>query len=287
MSIATIGLLIVSAATVRPAEPCVQAEAHRARTAHIDSSFAVTGAGSTQRADGTQMFVWTGTDCIAWIQFRGPLAVNADWQSFAASPGAELIAHDESSAGRRDFTIAPDGSVSFAVDGRRGEMNADDHTWLRGMVLEYVRRAGVGAPARAAEIAVRGGVVELLAEARRVTRDAVRARYLIAGFQFVDSTTRPTFIRDAAAMLGTAGEAAELLLAIPRGWRSDERVLSEAYAASARIEPDEYVEQILRALPSRRPTPALLRPLIERMISTLQNVDRRTALRAYYLDASP
>jgi hypothetical protein len=287
MSIVTIGLLIVSVATVRPTAPCVQAEPHRARTARIDSSFAVTGAGGTQFADGTQMLVWTGTDCVAWIQFRGPLAVNADWQSFAASPGARFTAHDESAAGRRDFTIASDGSVSFAVDGKRGEMSAEDRAWLSGMILEYVRRAGVSAPTRASEIAARGGVVELLAEAKRIARDEVRARYLIAGFQFVDSMARPSFIRDAAPLLGTAGEAAEFLLAIPRSWRADERVLAATYTASARIEPDDYVEQILRAFPPQRPTPASLRPLIDRMISTLQSVDRRTALRAYHLDASP
>jgi hypothetical protein len=287
MSIVTIALLMASVATVRPTTPCVQAEAHRARTARIDSSFAVTGAGGTRFADGTQMLVWTGTDCVAWIQFRGSLAVNADWQSFAASPGARFTAHDESAAGRRDFTIAPDGSVSFAIDGKRGDMSAEDRTWLSGMILEYVRRAGVGAPTRASEIAARGGVAELLAEAKQIARDDVRARYLIAGLQFVDSITRPSFIRDAATLLGTAGDAADFLLAIPRGWRADERALTATYAASARIEPDDYVEQILRTFPPQRPTPASLRPLIDRMISTLQSIDRRTALRAYYLDASP
>lgn len=166
-------------------------------------------------------------------------------------------------------------------------MNAEDRAWLSEMILEYVRRAGVGAPTRASEIAARGGVAELLADAKRIARDEVRARYLIAGFPFVDSITRPSFIRDAALLLGTAEKAAEFLLAIPRGWGADERVLVATYTASARIEPDDYVEQVLRAFPPRRPTPASLRPLIDRMISTLQSVDRRTALRAYYLDASP
>ena len=123
--------------------------------------------------------------------------------------------------------------------------------------------------------------------AKRIARDEVRARYLIAGFQFADSLARPAFIRDAASLLGAAGEAAEFLLAIPRGWRTDERVLVATYAASARVEPDDYVEQILRAFPPQRPTPAPLRPLIDRMISTLQNVERRSALRAYYLGTTP
>jgi hypothetical protein len=286
MSIMFVGFLSISV-TAHPAAPCLQADAQHARTAHIDSSFAVTGAGGTRRSDGTQMLVWTGADCVAWIQFRGPLTVNPDWQSLAASPGALFVAHDESAARRRDFSLTVTGATSFSADGKQAEMGADDREWLNGMVLEYVRRAGISAPARAREIAERAGVSGLIAESRRIFHDDVRARYLIAGFTFVDSASRSTFVGDGAALLGNAGGAADFLLAIPRSWRTDERVLVAAYAAAARIEPDDYVEQILRLMPPPRPTPASLRPLIERMIATLQNSEHRAALRAYHLDAAP
>lgn len=279
--------LLATPVALPAATTCQQADARVARTARIDSAFSVTGAGGTQMADGTRMLVWTGTDCIAWIQFRGPLAVNADWQSFAPSPNAQFAAHDESATRRRDFALSPEGRVTFAVDGKQATMRDDDREWLRAMVLEYVRRAGVSAPARAREIATQGGVTELLAEARRIKRDDVRVRYLIAGYSFVDAAARASFIRDGAALLGTSDEAAEFLLAAPREWRSDERIIATVFDAAAQIEPDDFVEQILRAFSPTRPTPAALRPGIQRLISTLQSNDRRTALRAYYLDVAP
>ena len=92
---------------------------------------------------------------------------------------------------------------------------------------------------------------------------------------------------DAAALLDSAFVRGKFILSVPTDWRIDQGVLAAMYAEAGVIEPDAYVEQILRAAPPPRPLPSALKPLIERMIASLQSVDRRTALGAYYLDVRP
>jgi hypothetical protein len=127
----------------------------------------------------------------------------------------------------------------------------------------------------------------ILDEARKISGKQVRARYLEAAFSTVAPDQRPAFLHDAASLLDSAFVRGEFLLAIPREWRADERVLAAAYAEAGVIEPDEYVERLLRVAPPPRPLPAALKPLVDHMISSLQSVDRRTALRGYYLDVRP
>ena len=98
---------------------------------------------------------------------------------------------------------------------------------------------------------------------------------------------RPSFVRDAASLLDSASARAEFLLAVPREWLADERVLAAVYTEASVIEPDAYVEQVLRIAPPPRPLPTTFKPLVERLIASLQSTDRRTALRAYYLDVRP
>ena len=283
----------VSASKLQPrptsafAPPCSQADARYARTLKVDSSLSFTGAGSTRYADGTLLLVWTGVDCTAWVRSRGPVAVDPSWSTVSVGPDAEFAAHDDGTGGKRDYVVHTDGSASLAVNGAPVALDAEHRAWTAMMVLEYVRRTGLDAGGRARAILAQGGVQAILDEARKISGKQVRARYLEAAFSTVAPDQRPAFLHDAASLLDSAFVRGEFLLAIPREWRADERVLAAAYAEAGVIEPDDYVERLLRVAPPPRPLPAALKPLVEHLISSLQSVDRRTALRGYYLDVRP
>ncbi len=269
------------------APACQQADARYAKTLNVDSSLSFRGAGSTRFQDGSLLLVWTGVDCTAWLRIRGPVVVDPSWSAIAVGAGAEFVAHDDGPIGKRDYVVGPGGSASLSVNGAAVAIGAEHRDWTAMMVLEYVRRTGLDAGGRARAILTRGGLAALLDEARKISGKQVRAQYLEAAFSVVASDRRPAFIHDAASLLDSAFVRGEFLLAIPREWRADERVLAAAYAEAGVVEPDEYVERLLRVAPPPRPLPAALKPLVERMIASLQSVDRRTALRGYYLDVQP
>ena len=208
------------------APPCSQADARYAKTLKVDSSLSFRGAGSTRYEDGTLLLVWTGVDCTAWVRVRGPVAVDPSWSAVSVGPGAEFAAHDDGPAGKRDYVVRPNGSASLSVNGAPVALGAEHRDWTAMMVLEYVRRTGLDAGGRARAILAKGGVPAILDEARKISGKQVRAQYLEAAFSSVAPDQRPAFLHDAASLLDSAFVRGEFLLAIPREWRADERVLS-------------------------------------------------------------
>jgi beta-lactamase regulating signal transducer with metallopeptidase domain len=266
---------------------CQQADARYARTLKVDSSLSFTGAGSTRYADGTLLLVWTGVDCTAWLRIRGPVVVDPTWSAITVGSGAEFAAHDDGPGGKRDYVVRPDGSASLSIDGAPMAMGAEHRDWIAMMVLEYVRRTGLDATARARAIVAKGGVPAILDEARKISGKDTRARYLQAAFSSVAPGKRAAFVHDAASLLDSAFVRGFFLLEVSSQWRADTAVLATIYAEAGAIEPDLYVEMILRTAPPPRPLPAALKPLVEKLVASLQSIDRRTALRAYYLDVMP
>ena len=155
------------------------------------------------------------------------------------------------------------------------------------MVVEFVRRTGSDAGTRARAVAARGGIPALEAEVRAIAYPRIRVAYLQAGFDLVEAPARAAFIHRNASLLDSATARATFLLAIPTDWRAREDVLAAVYQEAAVIEPDEYVERILRLMPAPRPLAPTLREHVARLIGTLQSTDRRSALRAYWLDEQP
>ena len=268
------------------APACSQADARFAKTLNIDSALSFRGAGSTWYADGSRLLVWTGVDCAAWLRVRGPVVVDATWSAVSVGPGAEFVAHDEGPAGRREYVIGPT-SASLSVNGSAVPIGAEHRDWIGMMILEYVRRTGLDATGRSRAIVASGGVSAILDEARKISGKDVRVKYLEAAFPSVAADRRPAFVRDAASLLDSASARAEFLFAIPREWLADEGVLAAVYTEAGVIEPDAYIERLLRIAPPPRPLPATFKPLVERVIASLQSIDRRTALGAYYLDVRP
>jgi beta-lactamase regulating signal transducer with metallopeptidase domain len=269
------------------AEVCQQADPRRARTAHPSPGISITGAGGVTDDDGTETIIWTGADCIAWIRYREPLTIVPPWDSVGLGSSASFLAHDEGPAGAREFTLVGARPGTLTLNQQPVEITARDRTWLAGMVVEFVRRTGTDAPARARAFATRGGIRALEEEVHAITDARVRAVYLQAGFALTGASERAAFIHRNASLLDSASARATFLLAVPAAWRSSEDVLAAVYDEAALIEPDEYVEQIVRLMPAPRPVATALRNPLSRLIGTLQSIDRRTALRAYYLDERP
>jgi hypothetical protein len=269
-----------------PAGACVQADARRARTARF-AGFTFTGAGGFIADQGATVIVWSGIDCVAWVRYRDRINVDPNWQAVRVLPGGEFVMHDDNPSMQRDYVLTADGKSTLQRNGQPAAITASDEAWIADMVREYVRRRGVGATTRANEILGAGGVPALLTEVRQIAQQDVRARYLVAGFANVAEQDRAAFIHDGASLLDHAFSRGTFLLAVPVAWRTDERALAAVYAEAALIEPDDIVVQLLRQTQPPRPVSPTLRPLIEKLITTLQSVDVRRGLGAYYLDVPP
>ena len=233
------------------------------------------------------MIVWSGIDCVAWIRYRNPINIDSSWRAPTVLFGGELTMHDDNSSMRRDYVLNSDGKPTLQLNGQPATITAGDEAWIADMVREYVRRTGYGATRRAGEFLARGGIPALLAEVGQIAQQDVRARYLQVGFDSVAEPNRAAFIHDGASLLDHAYSRGQFLLAVPLAWRSDERALAAVYAEAALIEPDDIVVALLRQTQPPRPVSPVLRPLIEKLIATLQSVDRRRGLGAYYLDVPP
>lgn len=283
-AIATAFMLAILAADARAAEPmCVQAPADRARLARFDSALAFRGAGSAEMSDGTFLVVWTGVDCIGWFRLRGNVSVDAAWRRIVVPRDGRFVAHEETSRGRRDYTLESTGDATLTIDGRPAAIDSLAADWVDAMIREFVRRSGFGASKRADEILRQHGLSALVDEATHIPHPAIRAQYLIVGLRAVADSARPQFLRTGSELLDDPFARTSLLLATPPAWRADTSVLKVVYDEAARVEPDDLVEQILRAMPPPRPTAASLEPALRRLIGTLQSTERRAALRTLYL----
>ena len=76
-------------------------------------------------------------------------------------------------------------------------------------------------------------------------------------------------------------------MSAPRQFAGNLQVLEAIYREASVIEPDSDVDEILKTFEPPRPVPQVLAPFIDRMIAGMQSVERRTMLRAYYLNVRP
>jgi hypothetical protein len=266
-------------------DACVQADARRART-YSEGRYKFTGAGAIYDNDVVKS-IWTGLDCIAWIQYRGGVDAASDERSMVVGTGGQFIAHDEGSSGTRHYVVTS-GGATLKVNGNPVEIGSEEKSWIAAMTREFLRRTGRRVHSRAAAALDSGGTRALIAEAELVPSADVRAAYLSDGFARIsDVVALVRFIHDGAALLDSSTARARFLEATPSARLAGAGVLAAIYTEAGVVEPDGDVENILTVAPPPRPVPASLKPLIERLIASLQSDDRRTALSAYYLDVRP
>jgi len=270
------------------AEPsvCRQAMDSRQARTYRDASVYISGAGSTFNS-GVTREIWTGLDCIAWLQFSGQVEASADEKSMIAISDGRFMAHDESPDGIREYSLT-EGSSSLKLNGQTVSIGPAERQWIAMMVREYMRRTGKRVHERARAALAGGSIHALLAEAASVPRSEIRAEYLKEGFASThDARAVEKFIHEGASLLDSSDSRAKFLVAVPAAYRSDVGVLQAMYEEASVIEPDVAVESVLAVTSPPRPLPASLQSWIEKIIDGIQVSERRAALRAYYLGVRP
>ncbi len=265
---------------------CAQADPNRARLYSADG-LEIRGAGSATDKSGATMQVWTGSDCVAWLRYRGRVDVTDDERNFVVGADAEITVHDDGTEGAREAVIRSD-RTEVTLNGQRVALGQSERDWIASMAREYLRRTGARVQVRADAALRTGGIPALLAEAAAVRGRNARESYLESGFAVVkDPVAREEFVHRAAALLDSAGSRSRFLTSVPKEWLTDLKVLASVYSEAEVIEPDAGMEAVLAYAPPPRPLPPALRGSIQRMIASLSTVERRSALGAYYLDIRP
>jgi len=265
---------------------CPQADGRRAKTAHLPPAIEIKGAGSIDEPGGGTRFIWTGTDCVAWIIARPSITVANDERSVRVALDGRFVVHEEAPTGTREYSIDKSGIESLTVDGKPAELSATNREWIATMVREYLRRSGINASARARAIVAAAGSDGALREASAIPRADIRVVYLIAGFSAVsDSAKRSTYTRDAVRLLNEEYARAHLLASIPVEWRNDRSVLAAVYQEASRIRADGAILIVIKALPPPRPLPPELRESVRDLIDSIRNSEQRAELRGRFLDA--
>jgi hypothetical protein len=264
---------------------CQQARDSRRAKTYSDRSVRITGAGSTFN-DGVMRQIWTGTDCIAWMEYSGSVTASMDERTIDVGSGGRFIAHEEGPDGVREYSTSPR-MTSFTVNGATVPIGPDEQAWIAAMSREFLRRSGMRARARALN-ALSKGVQGLLAEASALPRTQLRVDYLDEGFSTLRNPAEVvSFIHEGAALLDSSEARGRFLLNVPAKWATDVKVLVAIFEEASVIEPDQPVEDVLATFTPPRPLPASLAPFVDRMIAGMQTVERRTMLRAYYMDVRP
>jgi beta-lactamase regulating signal transducer with metallopeptidase domain len=256
-----------------------------ART-YRDATVRITGAGG-EFNNGVSREIWTGLDCIAWIQYSGQMEASVDERSMDVISDGLFLAHNEGPDGTLDYSQTG-ASSSMKLNGKSTTIGPAEQQWIAAMVREYLRRTGKRVHERARHALVAGSIPALLAEAERVPSSEVRAAYLVEGFaSTLDGRAAAKFIEDGAALLDSSDSRGRFLLGVPPAFRSDVGVLAAIYREASLIEPDDPVEKVLASTSPPRPLPSALQPWMEKIIDGIQISERRTALRAYYLGLRP
>jgi beta-lactamase regulating signal transducer with metallopeptidase domain len=270
------------------AEPtlCRQAQDWRQARTYKDTAVHITGAGA-EYANGITREIWTGLDCIAWMEFDDKVDASTDEKTMTVPPGSRFIAHNEGPDGTREYRLTG-GSSSLTLNGQTANIGLAEQQWIAGMTREFLRRTGKRVHERSRAALAAGGLPALLAEAARVQRSDVRAEYLVEGFGVTrDPGAVAKFIEEGSALLDSSTSRGRFLLAVPEAYRNNVGVLASIYREASLIEPDGDAEKVLASTTPPRPLPSVLEPWLERIIDGLQVSERRTALRAYYMGMRP
>jgi hypothetical protein len=230
--------------------------------------------------------IWTGTDCVAWIEYSGTVNAAPDETNIVIGDNGRLTAHADGPGGTREYRISPT-ATTMTVNGSTVAIGESEREWIAGMTREFLRRTGLRAKSRALA-ALSGGTRSLLAEVAQIPRSGLRAEYLSEGFAATrDAQAVASFIHEGAALLDSADSRRKFLTSVPRQYAGNVQVLEAIYREGSVIEPDDDAEEILKTFEPPRPVPQALTPFIERIIAGMQSVERRTMLRAYYLNVRP
>ncbi len=265
---------------------CRQSADTRNSKTYRDAIVRITGAGS-RTDNGVTREIWTGVDCIAWMEFNKGVDASNDERTMVVDGNGRFTAHNEGPDGTREYRLTGS-STSMTLNGSNVAIGPAEEAWVSAMAREFLRRTGARAEQRAHVALSGGGTRGLLGEVALIPRGRTRVEYLREGFAATNSPESVvSYIHDAAALLDSSDNRGAFLVAVPHKYDTNVKVLQAIFEEASVIEPDGAVEEVLRSYPPPRPLPQSLTPLIEKMIAGLQTSERRAALKAYYLGIRP
>jgi hypothetical protein len=184
------------------------------------------------------MVSWSGPNCSVVIRGRGKVTFNDAEDDVAAIAGGGRfeIEHEDGSTTRTYLVTNRSGRMErrYRVNDKDTPLDAEAVKWRGALILEFIRRSGYDAEARAARIRKRGGIDALVREIAAIHSDGVRSTYLKVALR--DSGTTAA---DAARLLalsrdiGSDGDRAMVLSSTPAALLADPTV-QRAYADGAK-----------------------------------------------------
>ena len=264
---------------------CRQAKNSRQARKYRDAAVQIQGAGGSFNG-GVSREIWTGLDCIAWLQFSGQVDASSDEKNMIVGNNGRFIAHNEGPDGTREYTLTSTSS-SLTLNGSTTAIGSAEQEWIAGMTQEFLRRTGKRIAERS-QAATARGLPALLGEVARIPDTNVRAKYLTAGFAATHNAHAVAeFIHAGSELLDSLDSRAPFLTAVPSAYLNNPEVLEAIYSEASVIEPDGSLEEVVAKTDPARPLSGRLRPLMEKIIASIQTSERRAALSAYYLGTKP
>lgn len=189
------------------------------------------------------------------VRIEGEVEFGDDDRTIERISRGGFVAIMEKKAGvKTELEVEPDGDGAFAYDYRvndkRMEFDAGAQKWLGNVLVDIIRKTGIGAEKRANRILDKDGVPGLLDEVRLVPSDYVMRIFLGAALQRRDLTTGKcsSILEAAGELMDSDYEKAELLIEIAdhRSWNSS--LVGDYVEVAATMESDYETRRALSAI---------------------------------------
>lgn len=204
-----------------------------------------------------------GRTTATWSDGRNKLKVRIDGDvSFTdddrairrISPGGYIAIMEKRGSDTRELkvTVDRDGhfNYEYRVNGDDATFDASGEAWLGNVLVEIIRKTGIGAEERANRILDREGVNGLLEEVQLVESDYVIRIYLGTALSRPDLTTVDcaSILEEAALAMESDYEKAELLLSVARHQSWSASLAAEYVGVAATMESDYEIRRSLSAI---------------------------------------
>jgi len=214
------------------------------------------GRGTTISTDGFGRTTASWSDGVNKLKVRidGEVVFGDDDRSIRRiSNGGRLAIWEKRGSDSKELRVSVGSDTQleyeYKVNGKETAFDASGEAWLADVLVDIIRKTGIGAEERANRILDREGLNGILEEIQLVESDYVIRIYLGTALSRPDLSTDDcaSILREAALAMDSDYEKAELLLSVARhgSWNSS---LAEEYVGVASTMESDY--EIRRSLAS-------------------------------------
>lgn len=141
-------------------------------------------------------------------------------------------------------------AYDFEVDGKTMPFDSKGEAWLADVLVDIIRKTGVGAERRANRIIDREGIDGLIDEVQFVEGDYVKRQYFNAALARPDlsSTDCSSILSEAALSMDSDYEKAEILIAVGEHRSADPTLAGDYVDVAATMESDYEIRRALSAI---------------------------------------